>query len=164
MNSPPVMRAITLHRPWPWAIFSLDKCVENRSWKPPADLIGQRIAIHAGRRFDDAGAGFIIGLGHRVAGISKALDQGIIGTATVVGVIKRAERDSSHVIGRMALLAGSWGQVSPKSASRWFVGDYGWLLDDRRALPEPIPCKGAQGVWRLPAETADRLNAEVRRV
>ena len=46
------MKAITLWRPWPWAIFHAGKRVENRSWKPPASIIGEYIAIHAGKRWD----------------------------------------------------------------------------------------------------------------
>lgn len=54
------MKALTLWRPWPYAIFHLPphvaKRVENRSWKPPVTLIGHRIAIHAGKTWDEAGA------------------------------------------------------------------------------------------------------------
>ena len=43
------MKAITIWPEWVWAIFFLDKRVENRSWRPPDSLIGQRIALHAGK-------------------------------------------------------------------------------------------------------------------
>lgn len=29
-------------------------------------------------------------------------------------------------------------------------GRFGWILEDVRALPEPIPCKGAQGFFDVP--------------
>ncbi len=51
--------ALTLHRPWPWAIIHGSKRVENRSWAPPAWLIGQRLAIHAGKRWDADGADYV---------------------------------------------------------------------------------------------------------
>ena len=42
------MQAITLKHPWAFAIARLGKRVENRTWKPPNRLLGQRIAIHGG--------------------------------------------------------------------------------------------------------------------
>ena len=47
------MRGLTLHQPWAWAIAHAGKNVENRTWAPPAYMIGERIAIHAGKRFDE---------------------------------------------------------------------------------------------------------------
>lgn len=38
-------------------------------------------------------------------------------------------------------------------------GRYAWLLADVRALPEPIPCRGAIGLWTVPADIAARLEA-----
>ena len=36
-------------------------------------------------------------------------------------------------------------------------GRYAWLLDDVRALAEPVPCRGRQGLWTLPEEVARAL-------
>ena len=44
------MYAITLHQPWASLIALGIKTVETRSWPAPARLVGQRIAIHAGKR------------------------------------------------------------------------------------------------------------------
>ena len=44
------MYAITLHQPWASLIALGIKTVETRSWPAPARLIGQTIAIHAGKR------------------------------------------------------------------------------------------------------------------
>ena len=43
------MKAITLHQPWASLIAEGIKTIETRSWAPPRQLIGQRIAIHAGK-------------------------------------------------------------------------------------------------------------------
>lgn len=40
------------------------------------------------------------------------------------------------------------------------VGRWVWVLHQVEVLEQPIPCKGKQGVWRLPAAIADRLNQE----
>ena len=44
------MYAITLHQPWASLIALGIKTVETRSWPAPARLMGQTIAIHAGKR------------------------------------------------------------------------------------------------------------------
>lgn len=49
------MRALTVKQPWASLIASGVKRIENRSWRPPAALVGQRIAIHAGAGWDKRG-------------------------------------------------------------------------------------------------------------
>ncbi len=44
------MYAITLHQPWASLITLGVKTVETRSWPAPERLLGQTIAIHAGKR------------------------------------------------------------------------------------------------------------------
>lgn len=44
------MKALTIWQPWATLIAEGVKPYEFRSWRPPARLIGQRIAIHAGAR------------------------------------------------------------------------------------------------------------------
>lgn len=38
---------LTVHQPWAWAIAAGHKPLENRKWKPPADVLGKYLAIHA---------------------------------------------------------------------------------------------------------------------
>ena len=45
-----VMRALTLDQPWVQLMAWGLKNIETRSWPAPRILIGQRIAIHAGKR------------------------------------------------------------------------------------------------------------------
>ena len=44
------MRAFTLHQPRAQLMVWGLKNIETRSWTAPRDLIGQRMAIHAGKR------------------------------------------------------------------------------------------------------------------
>lgn len=46
------MYAITIRQPWAEAIARHGKNVENRSRRPPAHIIGQRVAIHVGQGAD----------------------------------------------------------------------------------------------------------------
>ncbi|MCY4653806.1 MAG: ASCH domain-containing protein, partial [Dehalococcoidia bacterium] len=44
------MRALTLHQPWAQLMVWGLKNIETRSWAAPRNLMGQRTAIHAGKR------------------------------------------------------------------------------------------------------------------
>lgn len=149
------MKALTLWRPWPFAIFHLPppvaKRVENRSWKPPAWLVGQRIAIHAGKTWDPSGARACIETQQLRPGLSGDMrSEGIIGTAVLCGLVT-GDGYWELAEGRLPL---GW---SVKTISDWYIGPVGWLLDDVRALAEPIPCQGRQGLWDVPAELVERF-------
>jgi hypothetical protein len=47
------MKAITLKQPWASLVASGLKQVENRTWAVPKSIRGERIAIHAGKGWDD---------------------------------------------------------------------------------------------------------------
>ncbi len=51
------MKALSIQQPWAWLILHGGKDIENRSWKLPKAMVGQRIYIHAGKRFDKAAEG-----------------------------------------------------------------------------------------------------------
>ena len=125
--------ALTIWQPWAALIVVGPKDIENRSWSPPAAIIGKRIAIHAGLRWDDDGAFRAEEILH-IEGVAKIDDRlsqafkvrgAIIGTAVVSGWVLR---DTRH----------------------WFLGPIGWLLTYRTPLPPPIACRGAQKLWSLP--------------
>ncbi len=146
------MKALTLHRPWDWAMLH-GKQIENRSWKPPAELVGQRFALHAGKHYDYDGLAFIkrtLGIG-----VVPTSDAGVVvGTTELVGWI---ELDSAGVrskgVGPIASHAGcAHGFDSP-----WLFGPIGWVLKDTRALRKPVPCRGMQGLWTLPRDVERRV-------
>ncbi|HEX2677838.1 MAG TPA: hypothetical protein VHM19_14395 [Polyangiales bacterium] len=154
--------ALTLHRPWPFAILHLPpalvKRVENRPWKPWPSVIGKRIAIHAGKKLDRGAETEILGFmdEHDINGGDERLySEGIVGTAVVKGWM---EFESGDYGGELTER-----QMIDAFNSPWFFGPFGWVLEDVRALPEPIPCKGAQGLWRVPADIAARVANEVPR-
>lgn len=148
-----ILRGLTLHRPWAAAIVHGPKRVENRTWAPPLALVrgGLTIAIHAGKRWDADGASDMVvtpglwpdakgripsrGSERLTAWPVEWTREGIVGTARVVD-----SREFGDTLG--------W--KDRPHGDPWFVGPWGWVLDDVRALPAPIPCRGAQGLWRLP--------------
>lgn len=137
------MKALTLKQPWAWAVARAGKDVENRTWKPPASIIGQRIAIHAGKTWDRDGdlalCHLVEGFGH--PGPADLTYGAIVAVATVKGFMGPE------------LGAARW-------ILHWFNGaPYAWLLADVITLPEPIPCKGNQGLWTVPPD----IEAEIER-
>ena len=38
-----------MRQPWPWAILHAGKRIENRTWAPPVEMIGQRFLLHAAK-------------------------------------------------------------------------------------------------------------------
>jgi hypothetical protein len=164
--------AITLHRPWPWAIFHLPmfvrKPVENRGWKPPEHILGQDIAIHAGKVFSDSSVPFI----QRVLdGFIDPADephypvdwqsepvraQGIIGVVQCFGFARCDDPEDPDIdvqYGGPCSRSNAIGAVS----SPWYVpGQYAWLLWKPRLFAEPVPCRGAQGLWTIPDDVYQR--------
>jgi len=150
------VKALTLWRPWPWAIFHAPsdlKRVENRSWKPPSWIIGERIAIHAGRRFQREAVEFVADIAGECPTSADDHPTGVIGVARVMGWVRPLE-----LLASPDPSAPAWVQAAQRSD--WLVGDYGWVLGGVVALPEPIECKGAQGLWNVPADIALAIEAQ----
>jgi hypothetical protein len=154
--------ALTLIRPWPRAIFAESprpKRVENRTWAPPAGtVVGQHIAIHAGKKWDEQAAVFIRDQGVEL-GPEAAVEGAIVGVvrvAKVVALPDTAEGKHAASIGRATIT------FDPKlRADPWFFGPVGWLLDDVVAIAQPVRAMGQQGLWRL---TDDEERAVLRQL
>lgn len=157
------MMALTLRHPWPWAICQLGKRVENRTWRPhPNQLkIGERFAIHGGKwPLDDRG----VPLG---SSGSDYVDE-IVDT---VRELKEAGlcSDLSKITLRMLsayvgiVAVATYGGAVSESANPWFVGPNGWQLNDIIVIPEPVKCRGAQGLWPLADDVEAQVMAQLRK-
>ena len=148
------MRALTLHQPWATLIALGIKTIETRSWPPPRDLIGQTIAIHAGRTLEPNPGPEIDAILRQTHGErwQHQLPAGaVLATATVSRACQVAGPvpDSGQVITRCGQLIAT-DPYGDFSAGRWL-----WFLTDISPLPEPIPATGRQRLWRWePATTA----------
>ncbi|WOD37388.1 hypothetical protein [Nodosilinea sp. E11] len=127
------LKAITLHRPWAYAIAHLGKRVENRGWACPL-APGSLIAIHAGKKYDKQAADWIRQtLGQDCPPDGDEHPTGIVAIARFVGNVTASD-------------------------SPWFVGPIGWQLTEVVAI-DPVPCSGQQGLWLVP----DVLRPSVRK-
>ena len=82
------MKALTLWEPWASAIIHGPKRIENRPWKPWDSVMGQRIAIHAGKRYDADAFG---GIAEVWPEVNQDGRSGILGVATVAGWIQEVD-------------------------------------------------------------------------
>jgi hypothetical protein len=127
------MKALSLTRPWPWVFLHgpNPKRIENRSWAAPGFIIGQTIALHAAKSWSESGRKFIADVtGLDVPPEHEHRHSEIFAVCRITGCVDIGA-DDEHLDGQ----------------EDWFFGPFGWLVEDFYALPEPVPIKGAQGLW-----------------
>ena len=135
------MLALSIRQPWAWAIVHAGKRHENRSW---STAYRGPIAIHASKWWQ----------------AQEALDQfasvqyaaGVTGVALPPITLRTLRDATGGIVGTARIV-----DCVEKSDSPWFVGPFGFVLDDVKALPEIIPCKGALGLFNVPADVAARI-------
>jgi len=141
------MRALTIWQPWATLIVLGNKPVENRDWPVPAAVMGERVAIHGGRTWDDEGARALETFRKRLAlpedlplhpGPQYPLGA-IVGTARVVASVV-------------------------EHPSPWFHGRFGHVMQQPLVFATPIFCKGDRGYWVLSPELEEQVNALERRI
>lgn len=139
------MKAITVHQPWATAIAEWGKSPENRGRNIVGSYRGQ-LAIHAGKIVDEDAFHDPLIKAHSQDG-TYFVDDGrdpfplgaIIGVATLVSV----HHDSDH---------------GPPSCSPWAQrGLWHLVLEEPVALAEPVPCRGALGLWTVPSGVDEQV-------
>ena len=142
-----LVKTLTLKQPWAAAIAFCGKDVENRSWAPPRSMVGERIAIHAGKSIEKEALEEVVSRYPWLEDGSYVRLGAVVATATLVGARRADDRDS--VAERIR-------------RSRWRNEEtWGWLLEDVVAIP-PIPIKGRLGLWALPDELARLASINTR--
>lgn len=153
--------ALSFLQPWLWLLLKGFKDVENRQQKPFAKALGQRIALHASRGWDDEAIGFARELaGAKIAAQARATALSrrgaIVGTARLIGAVQVEGTDDTMDQLRAVQIVGDLTdeQVRQVLTSKWTFGRWGLVFVERREFVEPVPCKGALGFWRAPGEVA----------
>ena len=141
------MKAITLHQPWASLIACGHKTVETRSWAPPGELIGERIAIHAGKQ--GTSIEMLLDIAECCAHMPcEPVPFGaVVATARLAdaGQVLSYEEADAFVVRR---LHGGRTYGRPECV----CGDYRegrwlWVLENIEALDPPVPARGYQGLW-----------------
>lgn len=138
------MKALTLTQPWASLVAIGAKRVETRSWRT-----GYRgpLAIHAAKKFTQSDQAAVWRYPFRRvlvtpdgSGLAVALPLGcVVATCTLTACISTSN-PSIH-----------WRSLPLSDQERAFgnyaPGRWAWLLEDIKALPEPVLAKGALGLW-----------------
>lgn len=161
------MKAITLWQPWASLIACGVKTVETRSWPPPGSLIGQRIAIHAAKKWNkelldicfrpefqevlspmrpNKGGAF-----YYEDALKSILPLGVVVCTAVLtdawmvnrherstGVVRAESHEIMEDVAKVCRLD-PWGDFTP---GRWL-----WFFDEVEVLDPPIPARGRQQIW-----------------
>lgn len=137
------MKAISIWQPWASLIAHSLKIYETRHWKPSENLIGGLLAIHASKRWtaDEARCmkRFVLDYADVKAKLSPdGLLRPPLGAIVAACRLIAVYRSEEHFY-----------QVDEKERTfgDWSPGRYVWQLEVVKLPPEPIPARGAQGIF-----------------
>lgn len=159
------IRCLTVQQPWAWAIIHGHKTIENRTqlWSYRGTL-----AIHGGTSWSDRG-----GNSPLIREAFRATDGGYTGDTIPEWLFTAAAAEHIPGVAMGAILglvdlvdahpdAGCcrpWGESSyTEHGGRERRSIAHLVLENPRALPEPIPCRGALGLWNPPPDIAEQLD------
>lgn len=149
------MKALTLTQPWATLVAIGAKRVETRSWS--TNYRGS-IAIHAAKGFPPEA--------RELCGEAPFRDYLV--KSPVWSRADLLPRGVIVAVADLAEIAPTRGFVPPvffdtrspyeRMFGNYEVGRFAWLLSNVRKLDEPIVCKGALGLWEVPADIVARLD------
>lgn len=153
------MRGLTLTQPWAQLVAQGEKKIETRSW---ATTYRGRIAIHAG-----AGLGPVGGERGLVELCQQEPFQSVLAMhgAAWGNLVLRSQlpRGAIVAVARLEMclttdplvfdgFTGAFGDRltdQERAFGDYSPGRWGWILSDVRPLKQPIPWKGALGLWKI---------------
>lgn len=155
MTSTEPMRGLSVRYPWSFCIAKGFKPVENRSKRFPPALVGVPVALQSSLKADA-----VPWLPTREASRALALAEGdpALSLGAVIAVVRFS---ASHPWpgGKTGC-----GDVSWPACTVWSeIGDgvHHWPAEVIAALTDPVPCKGALGLWRLPDDVEKLVRAQL---
>lgn len=134
------MRALTICQPYAHLIAIGEKPIENRTWSTP--YTGE-LAIHAGKS---------------LAWLSGDEDTSVMAFGAIVAVVQMVacKPKPDRVIP-------SWRRWQHLFEHEHANGPWCFILEDVRRLARPIPCRGAQQFWDVPADVEAAVRAQLER-
>jgi hypothetical protein len=157
------MKAISLWQPWASAVALGSKTIETRHW---STSYRGPLAIHAAKRLNRGEmifygscwnwVGALSGLG---AGSGNHFDLiGALPLGAIVAVCNLTDcrPTESFTQGELDVMrapdreSGHLYQWCERQMGNFDLGRFGWILEDIRALPDPIPFVGRRGLFNVP--------------
>jgi len=165
------VKVISLHQPWASLFVAGAKLVETRSWQ--TNYRGP-LAVHAAKTID-AGACFRAPFAEALAELGfngpRDLPLGaVLGTVNLVACLEMVWGPTltfkqlpgiGFVDPCISIAHDPRLTVRERAFGNYAVGRFAWItpLGPRTILHEPIPLRGFQRIWNLPADVAERLAA-----
>ena len=147
------MYALTEIAPWGTVIMLMGKNVENRGWAPPKHLIGQRFAIHQGKKLSEPALAHLQEHYRGQPTRSSVVQGAVLGTVRLQGfVFIRSSGVAFASVYDQPGLTDTEAVDALNSPWRAHSASCLWVLADPKPLNNPILCRGAQGLWKLPAD------------
>lgn len=143
------MKALAIKQPWAEAITDGIKDIENRSWQT---AFRGPVLIHASKAFDEDEETAYYDLVIR-RGI-KPLDKGSAGR--LLRLVDRAAERCGGIVGVAEIV-----DCVSSSESAWFVGEFGFVLANARAI-DLIPCRGMLGFFDPPPDVVKAALAQIQ--
>lgn len=141
-----IERALTLIQPWATLIALGEKCIETRSW---STAFRGWMAITASKAFP-RDCYELIGHPPFATALHPWLkEKGDLPRGAVVCVANLVACRSTQDYAWINNQERSFGDFSP--------GRYGWMFSEVKALKQPVPCRGMQGLWGVSADLEARI-------
>jgi hypothetical protein len=151
------VRALSVRQPYAGAIIWMGKDVENRSQR--MSYRGP-LLIHASLYEPDAGDFLLV---RNTATVPVRWDDARRTRGAILGVVEVAGCHHAADCGGEDRQDGRrlrWRCCSPWGMRhQWHIA-----LRDPRPLPEPVPCRGKLGLWRLPDEVEKAVREQLSEV
>jgi hypothetical protein len=131
------------------------KKIETRSW---STAYRGPLAIHAAKELGPVGGNrgfyelccgepFYSAL-NDICGSPFQLPRGaIVAVCELVGCVRIAQVRQTHTIDLQTFIVPPYTDLPEYAFGDYSPGRFAWLLADARPLPEPIPARGAIGLW-----------------
>lgn len=166
-----------MKQPWAGCIAHIGKDVENRTRRFPLALIGAEVAIHAGQSVADAIISVPDGDAWAALFASNAewdawrfwylgqKPRDVVNwppKLTLGAVVAVARVTGSHFCGE-----GFCGEHAVEACagvlcSKWAqIDQWHWQLANVRPLAEPVPAKGALGLWKVPDDIESAVRGQL---
>lgn len=144
------MLVISLWQPWCWSMSEGIKLIENRVWKPPASLLDQQFALHASKKWHEPDLVKLTQLLYDDEPRPPSKDTAVFGAVVSVCRLKAVVTSIEE--------AECFGGLNQ---GRFFLGPYGWVVEEMQKLPEPVPCLGRQGLRPLLGDVLTEVQRQV---
>jgi hypothetical protein len=153
------MKALTVQQPWAWAIVHGGKDVENRT-----QAWGYRgpLAIHAGQRFSERGRESPLVV--RAVGDAMRRDAAAdFVYGAIIGVVDLVDAHPWYdCIDAGDDMCSAWAETSyAEHGGRTRRDIVHLVLANPRPLAEPVPCRGALGLWTVPPGVDDQIRLQL---